>query len=114
MVVELRNHQDFEQLLEQSKSVPVVIFKHSTQCGISEQAHDEFNRFAQSAGEVVCGIVLVLENRTLSDAIEARLGIRHESPQAILLRNGKPAWNASHWSVTMDALSQAIYAESPH
>ena len=113
MVVELRKHQDFEQLLERSNFVPVVVFKHSTQCPVSAQAYDEFNRFAESAERAVCGVVFVLENRTLSDDIEEQLGIRHESPQVILLRNGKAIWNASHWSITTAALTQALYAESP-
>jgi hypothetical protein len=36
-----------------------------------------------------------------------RLGVRHETPQAILLRDGKPVWKASHFRITADALAQA-------
>ena len=114
MITELQKPEDFEQLLERSKTDPVIIFKHSTRCGISDQVYEEFRRFLDSAGNIICGLVLVIERRTVSNAIESMLGVRHESPQAILLKDGKAKWNASHWSITFDALTRALYAESPH
>lgn len=114
MVLEVRKHEDFEQLLERSKTHPVLIFKHSTQCAISGQVYDEFNRFLGSAGEITCGLVLVIEYPAISNAIASELGVRHESPQAIVVKDGKPIWNASHWSITADVLNRAVYAESPH
>jgi bacillithiol system protein YtxJ len=108
MVVELRKNKDFEQLLDRSKTDPVLIFKHSTQCPISSEAYEEFARFVQTAGDITCGLVLVIENRDVSDAIAARLGVRHESPQAIVVTDGQSAWSASHWSITQDSLSEAL------
>ena len=108
MVLELRQHRDLEQLLQRSKIDPVLIFKHSTQCSVSDQAYEEFTRFLENAGDLACGLVLVIENRDISNAIAARLGVRHESPQAIVVKDGKPEWNASHWSITMESLAQAI------
>src|SRR5437016_6293480 len=100
MVIQLRQERDFEQLLDRSKTNSVLIFKHSTQCPISSQAYDEFTRFARSAGDIACGVVLVIENRDLSDAIAERLKIRHESPQAIVVKDGHVIWHASHCSIT--------------
>ena len=114
MVVEVRQRQDFERLLERSKTDPVLIFKHSTQCSISDQVYEEFHRFQEAAGEITCGLVLVIEDLEVSNAIASHLGVQHESPQAIVLKDGKAKWNASHWSITADALSRAVYAESSH
>ena len=115
MVVELRENEDFEQLLERSRTDPVLIFKHSTQCPISAEAYEEFSRFARRAGDIPCGLVLVIENRDVSGAIAARLGIQHESPQAIVVLDGRPVWSASHWSITEDSLSEALRdAKSAH
>ena len=108
MVLELRQQRDLEQLLQRSKTDPVLIFKHSTQCSVSDQAYEEFTRFLENAGDLACGLVLVIENRDISNAIAARLGVRHESPQAIVVKDGKPEWKASHWSITMESLAQAI------
>jgi bacillithiol system protein YtxJ len=108
MVLELRKTQDLEQLLERSKADTVLIFKHSTQCPVSDQAYEEFARFLETSGDMTCGVVLVIENRDVSNAIASRLGVRHESPQAIVVRDGEQKWNASHWSITADALTEAV------
>jgi bacillithiol system protein YtxJ len=107
MVIELIEQADLERLLERSRSTPVLIFKHSTQCSISSAAYEELTQFADQAQGVECGLVLVIENRTLSDKVAAQFGIRHQSPQAIVIENGQPTWNASHWSITADALAKA-------
>lgn len=111
MIVELQRREDLTELLEKSKIRPILIFKHSTQCSRSEAVYeDEFLTFAAKAGDVPCGVVLVLENRALSNTIESEFGIRHESPQAIVVKDGSPTWNASHWAITADALDEALRA----
>jgi len=108
MVIELRQHEDLEHLLERSRTDPILIFKHSTQCSVSSAAYEEFLQFESEATEVPCGLVLVIENRRLSNVIEAELGVRHESPQAIVVENRRQTWYASHWSISADVLNQAI------
>src|SRR5262245_4017704 len=116
MIVDLRQDRDLEQLLDKSKTDPVLIFKHSTQCSISAQAYEEFTDFVEGFRNLICGTVLVIENRALSDAIAARFGVRHESPQALLIKDGRVLWHASHWSITSDSLNEALqnYAQSAH
>jgi len=116
MIVDLRQDHDLEQLLDRSKTDPVLIFKHSTQCAISTQAYEEFTDFAKGVPGLICGAVLVIENRKLSNAIAERFGIRHESPQALLIKDGRVLWHASHWSISSDSLSEAVaaYAQSTH
>jgi len=108
MVFELRHNEDLEQLLERSKTDPILIFKHSTQCSISTAAYEEFISFMNDAEDVPSGIVLVIENRGISNSIERKLGVRHESPQAIVVEKGRKTWAASHWAITADALNKAI------
>src|SRR5215831_11486256 len=116
MIVDLIQDRDLEQLLDKSKTDPVIIFKHSTQCPISTQAYEEFIDFAEGARNLICGVMLVIENRRLSNAIAERFGIRHESPQALLIKDGRVVWHASHWSITSDSLTEALapYAKSTH
>ena len=108
MVIELRQDRDLEQLLEISKSNPVFIFKHSTQCPISSQTYNEFREFVESAGELTCGVVHVIERRAISDAIAKRFNLPHQSPQVIVIKNGRVIWHASHWSITIDSLNEAL------
>jgi bacillithiol system protein YtxJ len=108
MHVDLRQEQDLEQLLERSHQTPVVIVKHSTQCSRSAAAYAEFEAFMADHPEVPCGTLLVIEDRPLSNAVEARFGIRHESPQTIVVAAGAPVWHASHWDVTARNLEDAL------
>ena len=75
--------QEFTQLLERSLERPVVIFKHSTTCPISAAAYYEMEEFE---GEVV--LVEVQRARELSREIEKQTGVRHESPQVLILEKG--------------------------
>ncbi|MDX6692623.1 MAG: hypothetical protein QOF02_226 [Blastocatellia bacterium] len=88
-----------KELFTLSNSQPVILFKHSTTCPISAAAYQEMSGYG---GEV--SLVVVQESRDLSRSIEQLTGVRHESPQAIILRDGKAVWSASHWSVTADAV----------
>jgi bacillithiol system protein YtxJ len=108
MVIELREDRDLEQLLEISKSNPVLIFKHSTQCAISSQAYDEFREFAESARELTWGLVHVVEHRSISNTIAERFNVPHQSPQVIVIKNGRATWHASHWSIRIDSLNEAL------
>src|SRR5215467_8237815 len=116
MIIDLWQDHELEQLLEQSRTDPVLIFKHSTQCPISTQAYEEFTDFAEGVPHLICGAVLVIENRKLSNKIAERFGVRHESPQALLIRDGRVLWHASHWSISSDSLSEAVaaHAQSTH
>jgi bacillithiol system protein YtxJ len=108
MFMELENDRDFEHLLTQSHQDPVVMFKHSTQCSRSAGALQELSLFSSNNASVVCAVVDVLEQRELSDQAEEQFGIRHESPQAIVLAKGMPLWHASHWKITAGALEDAV------
>jgi bacillithiol system protein YtxJ len=57
-------------------------------------------------------VVNVIEDRPVSNAIAERLQVKHESPQALLIKNGKAVWHASHWNVTEDSLAQAVAAHT--
>jgi bacillithiol system protein YtxJ len=106
----IADEQEFGSLVEQSNERPVLIFKHSNACPISSRARTEIERLleAEPNGRFGFGMVVVQEARPLSRAIESQLGIRHETPQAIVLRDGKPVWSASHWDVTRDRVAAAL------
>lgn len=109
---QLMSMEDWEETLRKSNEKPQLIFKHSTQCPISAGAHEEWSRFAgESAGtEADFSIVRVIEERPVSNAIAEALGVTHKSPQAILVSNGKPVWDESHWRITYPFLSEKFGA----
>jgi bacillithiol system protein YtxJ len=101
-----------EAAIAESAERPVLLFKHSRTCGVSCEALDELQaHVAEQAGNttgVSYKVITVQSHRRLSDSAAVRLGIRHETPQAILVKDGRAVWNASHFRITAAALARAI------
>jgi bacillithiol system protein YtxJ len=109
MLTHLHDLDALHAAIEESRERPVLLFKHSRTCGISCEALDELRaHLEQGPPSASCKVITVQSHRHVSDEAAARLGVRHETPQAILLRDGKPVWKASHFRITADALSQAL------
>ncbi|MBK6939849.1 MAG: bacillithiol system redox-active protein YtxJ [Planctomycetes bacterium] len=97
--------------LDAALAVPgvVLLFKHSTACPISAAAYDEYLEFLGGPGRSTrSAVIRVIEERPVSNHAATELGVRHESPQALLVRDGKLVWNASHRAITSKALAQAV------
>lgn len=95
--------------LERAFAAPwAVVFKHSTRCPVSSVAWREVARFREAHPASSVFVVHVVEQRALSNAIAARTGVRHESPQAIVLSNGVVQWAGSHEQVTLEALEALL------
>lgn len=84
-----------------SKEKPVLIFKHSTTCPISQGALSRLEKgwtAADDAGRTAYYLDL-WAHRDVSDAVEARYGIRHESPQVLVISGGTCSYNTSHRNI---------------
>jgi bacillithiol system protein YtxJ len=92
-----------EELFARSHNEPVLLFKHSDACPISARAYRQMEEV-----KTPVSIVVVQRSRDLSREVEARTGVRHETPQALVLRNGRVVWNASHFDITSDVVEQAV------
>jgi bacillithiol system protein YtxJ len=98
-----------EAAIAESAERPVLLFKHSRTCGVSCEALDELRaHLDRDPADATYKLITVQSHRGISDAAANRLGVRHETPQAILLRHGRPVWKASHFRITADALSLAF------
>lgn len=94
---------DFNSALAASDARPVVVFKHSNMCSLSHSAYQKLGTLDQDADPEVYQIT-VQESRDLSNHVEESLGIRHESPQIIILRNRKPVYHTSHRKVSAETV----------
>jgi bacillithiol system protein YtxJ len=88
----------------------VLIYKHSPRCGTSTTARLEVERFADAHPTVPVLQVDVVAHRPLSQTIARRLGVRHESPQVLVVRNGVVAWSGSHRNVRAAHLARELIA----
>lgn len=102
---EITTIPEWENILQQSKEKPVLLFKHSTTCPVSAAAYREFTSFETG---VDAYLVKVIESRPVSNEIESNLGVQHKSPQIFIVSNKEPVWHASHWNITESKIGQAI------
>jgi bacillithiol system protein YtxJ len=110
---ELTTITALDHALEGSEQGLTLLFKHSSTCDLSAAAWDEFHDFLrENASPLSVHFVVVQTARQISMAIEQRLDILHESPQAILLANGKPVWHASHRRLTAKAFRDIVQTHS--
>ena len=97
------NRETLDRLLTDSRSKPIVIFKHSNSCGISSAAYREMEKL-----ESPVNLLEVQSARDVSRDLADLTGIRHETPQVIVLKDGKAVWNASHFDVKAGAVLKAL------
>ncbi len=101
------NRETLDELITDSKNKPVVIFKHSNACGISAAAYREMEKME---GQV--NLLEVQSARDVSRELADMTGIRHETPQVIVFKDGKAVWNASHFDVKAGAVLKAVESHS--
>lgn len=102
---ELQSIDSWKQVLEQSSVEPVLVIKHSTTCPISAAGYKEFQLFDTDLPKYC---VLVQSSKDVSRKIAEDTGVKHESPQAMLLKDGEAVWNASHYDIRQSALKTAV------
>jgi len=107
----LERVDELERLIVESKAQPVLLFKHSFTCGVSAEALDELiSHLNEQNVDVRYAIVTVQTHRDVSNAVSTKLGVRHETPQALLVRDGRVVWSASHFRVNAQELNKALRA----
>lgn len=102
----LSDINQLDEIIKASADKPVLIFKHSTRCSISSSALDRVERSWKN--EEVHGLqpyyLDLIKFRTISGAIEDKFGIEHQSPQALIIKNGDCVYHASHYDIRYQEL----------
>ncbi|WP_417360090.1 bacillithiol system redox-active protein YtxJ [Galbibacter sp.] len=101
--------EQLDQLVEESKSQYVLIFKHSTRCGISRFSLQNFeSEFKPDPSKVSLYFLDILNNRALSNAVASRFDVVHQSPQVLLIRNTNIICAESHGQISAEDLQSLI------
>ncbi|HET9526497.1 MAG TPA: bacillithiol system redox-active protein YtxJ [Pyrinomonadaceae bacterium] len=101
--IRIDDRATLDNLISDSKHKTVLVFKHSNACPISARAYREMQKLEDRVN-----LIEIQAVPDLSREVESLTGIRHESPQVILLRDGKAVWNASHFDVNAASVSKAL------
>lgn len=96
--------------LEASHHKPLLLFKHSTRCPISANAYQQVMSYLEDEPNesVDYGIIYVVEDRPTSLEAAVLTGLKHESPQVMLVKDKKPVWHTSHSYITSRALKDEL------
>jgi bacillithiol system protein YtxJ len=105
--IELSDVESLDDFLARSNGDPVIIFKHSDSCGISARAYTQMSGLDRPVG-----LVTVQTARAVSDELEKRMGLAHETPQVMIVHNGQVAWTASHGYIKAAAVEAALREQS--
>lgn len=97
-----------DELIALSNEKPVLIFKHSTRCSISRFALKQFENEFDLHDKIDAYFLDLLEFRAISNEIASRFGIMHQSPQLLLIKEGKVLYDASHSDIQADELKKYI------
>jgi bacillithiol system protein YtxJ len=104
----LESSTDLDDAIRRSHARPVVIFKHSATCGTSAMAFEEVEDLMADAPTAEVFVVSIQFGRAVSNEIATRFGVRHESPQVLIIHQGVVAWHASHFRVTREEIATAL------
>lgn len=106
---ELTELQQLDDIIAESAKIPALIFKHSTRCSISRFALKNFeSEYAIDTDKLKPYFLDLLEHRNISNEIASRFGVMHQSPQIILIKDGKAIYNSSHSDIDAGKVKERL------
>ena len=111
---ELNSEQQIEEIKKESRSLPVLIFKHSTRCSISSTALNRLERDWKEAeiAPLKMYYLDLLSHRNISQSVAESFDVEHESPQVLILKDGNPVYVRSHLAITYDEIQRLLASKN--
>ncbi len=106
---ELTDMAQLDAIVEESKTQPVVIFKHSIRCSISTMAKGRLERSEEPQGVKFYYLDLI-NHRDISNKVAELFSVHHESPQILLIKNGECTYEESHNGISMEEIEEQAAA----
>jgi len=101
--------EEINTIIEISKIQPILIFKHSTSCGISIMVMKQFESLFNEENKHLKVYYLDLLNfREVSSKLLEVFQVIHQSPQLLVIKNGISVYDKSHYEITGVNLSKYI------
>lgn len=103
----ITDENDISQIIKKSFQNPQVIFKHSTRCSISSMAKSRLER-SFPPDNTDFNFLDLIKLRNISNFIAEEFNVQHESPQVLLIVNGKCKYHESHNGIDMEEIEKNI------
>ncbi|MBG6061975.1 bacillithiol system protein YtxJ [Flavobacterium sp. CG_9.1] len=106
--IELTDLGQLNEIITISNEKPVAIFKHSTRCSVSRMALKQFEKEFDLSDKVTPYFLDLIAHRDISNEIANRFGVTHQSPQLLLIKDGKAIYTVSHSDINAEALKDKV------
>ena len=106
----LTDESQIDQIINESASKPILIFKHSLTCGTSAMALDRLERNwdGDEASEINPYFLDLLTYRSVSNLIAEKFGVWHQSPQVLIIHQGKCVYDISHMGISYNQIIETV------
>jgi bacillithiol system protein YtxJ len=101
--IPLTTEAQLDEIIDMSASKPTLIFKHSTRCSISSTALNRLER-AWGSTETSAYYLDLIAYRPISGLIAEKFNVEHQSPQVLVINQGKCSYSATHLDISMDEI----------
>jgi len=98
--IPLESLSQLEMIEENSKNKPQVIYKHSSTCGISRMVLNMFSESFDTDLDIDLYFLTIQQHRDVSNTIEDKFAVRHESPQLLVVKSGEVVFHTSHGAIS--------------
>lgn len=105
----ISEEKELKQLFNLEDNKPILFFKHSTRCSISSMALNRLEKeWALSDDECKLAFIDLIKHRNISNLLSDLSDVTHQSPQVILVKNGRMIYNASHSAINTSEIFETF------
>ena len=106
--IQLESMDQLDAIAENSKNKTQVVYKHSSTCGISRMVLNMFSEGYDTDLDIDLYFLTIQNHRDVSNAIEDKFAVRHESPQLLVIKNSEVVFHTSHGAIADTDFTQYI------
>jgi len=107
--IALTELNQLKEIAAKSSDKPILIFKHSTRCGISRMVLKNFEKeYDIEDSEMDSYFLDLLKFRNISNEVASQYKVYHQSPQIIVIKNNEVIYNASHGDIVINTLKEIL------
>jgi len=105
----LNDENQLNDLIVESRLKPVIIYKHSTRCGLSTMTYQRLqNGWEQISPKASLYYLDLVRYREISSKVSEIFNVRHQSPQVLVIKNGSSVYMASHHEILVNEILQNL------
>ena len=107
--ITLSDKEQLNEIIRESEKTPVVIYKHSTQCGLSSMTKNILDEgWVQLKPHTRFYFLDILSYRDISNRIADTFNVSHQSPQILIIKNGQSVFNTSHHNINVETILEHL------